>query len=61
MPTAPPHVNPRVAVLSILGFWSFYFVVNTLRMALAMSGNQLEMMGRRAVIVLAGIALTMML
>ena len=58
-PHAPaPHVDRRVAVWSIFGFWAFYFVLNTARMALEVSPNQLNMLPRRALVTVAGIALT---
>jgi two-component system, LytTR family, sensor kinase len=56
-----PHVNRVVALWSILGFWAFYFVLNTARMALAGSNHQLGMLPRRGGVVLAGIALTLVM
>jgi two-component system LytT family sensor kinase len=60
-PTATPHVDRAVALWSILGFWVFYFVLNTARMAIAESANQLGMLPRRAAVVLVGIALTLVM
>ncbi|MDX2223218.1 MAG: histidine kinase [Rhodospirillaceae bacterium] len=56
-----PLVDRAVALNTILGFWAFYFVINTLRMAMAGAEDQLDLMGRRAMVVVAGIALTLVL
>src|SRR5947207_5709908 len=60
-PAATPHVDRAVALWSILGFWVFYFVLNTARMAIAESANQLGMLPRRSAVVLVGIALTLVM
>jgi two-component system LytT family sensor kinase len=60
-PTATPHVDRAVALWSILGFWAFYFALNTARMAIAESENQLGMLPRRGAVVLVGIALTLVM
>jgi two-component system, LytTR family, sensor kinase len=60
-PFEVPHVNRAVALWSILGFWAFYFVLNTARMAIAGSGHQLGMLPRRGAVVLAGIAMTLVM
>src|SRR5450432_2257792 len=57
-PVAVPHVNRAVALWSILGFWAFYFVLNTARMAISASDHHIAMLPRRGAVVLAGIALT---
>src|SRR5438105_3596063 len=60
----PPRtgLDPRVALKTIVGFWVFYFVLNTLRMAISYSlPDQIDMMERRTVVVLLGIALTYLL
>src|SRR4051812_5429119 len=60
----PPRagLDPRVALKTIVGFWVFYFVLNTLRMAISFAlPVQLDMMARRTVVVLLGIALTYLL
>lgn len=69
--TAPPppaadagsraFVEPRVALSTVLGFWAFYYVINTLRMAMAGEPDQLDFMVRRAAVVLAGIVITLIL
>ena len=46
---------------TILAFWAFYFVINTIRMAAVSSEHQLEMMARRTVVCLIGIVLTTLL
>lgn len=56
-----PRTRPagqRTALLSILGFWAFYFVMNTLRRMFEGEPGQLDMIGRRAVVTLIGIGLT---
>jgi sensor histidine kinase YesM len=50
-----------VALWSILGFWAFYFVLNTARMAISGAENQLGMLPRRGAVVLVGIALTLVM
>jgi two-component system LytT family sensor kinase len=53
-----PHVETKLAIWSILGFWAFYYVLNTARMAVDSHDNQFDMLPRRAVVTLIGIALT---
>src|ERR1700761_781121 len=48
----------RAAVMSIFGFWAFYFVINTIRMAAVDAEDQLGMVVRRTAVSLIGIALT---
>ena len=57
-PEAVCHADKRVAVRSIFFFWAFYFVLNTAHMAIAGAPDQLEMICRRAAVVLVGIALS---
>jgi sensor histidine kinase YesM len=57
-PNPAPHVEPRLAMWTILGFWAFYYVLNTVHMAIASRGDQFDMMYRRAGVVVIGIALT---
>src|SRR5437868_13693890 len=57
----PPHVDRKVALWSILGFWALYFVLNTARMAIAGSQGQLGMLPRRGAVVLVGIVLTLIM
>ena len=39
-PDTTPHVNPAVAVKSILALWAFYYVLNTMRMARSSSATR---------------------
>lgn len=55
----PAHVRLRVALGSIAGVWAFYFVANTLHMALAGSPNQLDMVVRRTAVSAIGIVITL--
>ena len=57
MPLATPRVEMRLALLSIVGFWIFYFVVNTLRMAILDAEDQWTMVQHRFVVVTAGVFL----
>lgn len=56
---ATPHVDRRVALWSLIGFWVFYFALNTARMAIVSRENQFDMLGRRAGVVLLGIGLSL--
>jgi len=60
-PASAPHVDRAVALWSILGFWAFYFVLNTARMAISGAENQLGMLPRRGAVVLVGILLTLVM
>ena len=57
-PVAVCHADRRVAIQTIFIFWAFYFVLNTAHMSIAGAQDQLEMMCRRAAVVLIGITLT---
>jgi len=57
-PTTPPHVDRGVALWSIFGFWAFYFVLNTIHMAISRDHDQFSAMYRRAAVVLVSIVLT---
>ncbi|MDB5396030.1 MAG: hypothetical protein JWM91_3536 [Rhodospirillales bacterium] len=58
----PPQVSlrlsARAAIRSIVGFWLFYFVINTVRMAIMEAPNQLGMLERRVAVSIIGILLT---
>ncbi|HXS07748.1 MAG TPA: histidine kinase [Rhizomicrobium sp.] len=56
-----PHVETRLAIGSILGFWVFYYVLNTARMAFVPSDPQLDALPRRAAVTVVGIALTLVM
>jgi two-component system, LytTR family, sensor kinase len=51
----------RVVILSIIGFWIFYFIFNTFRAWLGESEGQLDMAIRRAVVTVCGMGLSAML
>ena len=55
------RLPPRIALLSVLGFWSFYFVVATLRSLALGFDDQLEMMALRALVCLGSAAATVLL
>src|SRR6187402_2204664 len=48
-------------VKTILAFWAFYFVINTIRMAAVDAEDQVGMIVRRTVVSLIGIVLTALL
>src|SRR5215469_13694298 len=56
---ADPPSRVRLAWMSIVGFWLFYFVINTLRsFVLGGHENQLAMMGSRIVVTVTMMAVT---
>ncbi len=55
---AAAHLPIQTAIRSIVGFWLFYFVINTVRMAIATAPNQWGMVERRVVVSLTGMLLT---
>jgi signal transduction histidine kinase len=57
MPPSPARVELRLALLSIVGFWTFYFLVNTLRAAVLDRDDQWSEVQHRFVVVAAGILL----
>ena len=57
VPTRTPRVEMRLALLTILGFWIFYFLSNTLRAALIDVADQWVMIQHRLVVVTAGFVL----
>jgi hypothetical protein len=54
-------VPTRLALLSIAGFWLFYFLINNVRMAIVDQPDQLGMAWLRGVVTLVGMALTAVL
>jgi sensor histidine kinase YesM len=56
-PPAPQRVELRLALLTVVGFWIFYFFVNTLRAAVVDADDQWMMVQHRVVVVTAGIVL----
>lgn len=59
LPPATP--GPRMAALSIIGFWLVYFVLATARSAVSMMPAQDEMLVRRIVVTLVAMGLTWLL
>jgi two-component sensor histidine kinase len=59
-PADTPRVAWRVALLSIVAFWIFYFIINTLHMAVAGKQHQLVMMEKRTAVILSGMVLTLL-
>ena len=57
IPPSPARVELRLALLSIVGFWTFYFLVNTLRAAVLDRDDQWAEVQHRFVVVAAGILL----
>jgi two-component sensor histidine kinase len=53
-----PALSPRVALLSIVGFWAFYCAIVTLRSAVIGQGVQLDVLVRRLALMLFSIGLT---
>ena len=58
---SPARADPRVALWSILGFWVFYYVLNTARMAFDPAEKQFDMLPRRAAVTVIGVALTFLI
>jgi signal transduction histidine kinase len=56
--STPNRLPTRAVAMSIIGFWAFYFVINTIRMAAIEAEDQLGMLVRRTAVSLIGIALT---
>jgi hypothetical protein len=52
------HLPLNIAVASIIYFWIFYFVINTIRMAVAEAPDQLQMVVRRLAVSIIGLAIT---
>jgi len=53
-----PALSPRVALLSIVGFWAFYCAIVTLRSAVIGQGVELDVLVRRLTLMLFSIGLT---
>jgi two-component system, LytTR family, sensor kinase len=60
-PRTKPLINPRMAFLTIIGFWIFLFVISTLRSAVLEFPDQFQLTGRRFVVTMIGIILTWLL
>ncbi len=60
-PHEEPALSPRVALLSIAGFWLFYCAIVTLRSAVIGQAGQLDILVRRLAIMLFSMGLTCLL
>lgn len=60
-PLPLPLPGRRLVLGSIAGFWAFYFGINTLKACIAEAPDQLDMMLRRLVVSMIGVALTLVL
>jgi hypothetical protein len=56
-----PRLSARATAQSIIGFWVFYFFINTVRMAVIEAHGQIGMLPRRLAVSLIGILLTTVL
>ncbi len=59
--TGEARLSPRIAVASIVSFWIFYFVINTIRMATIEAPDQLHMLLRRFAVSITGMVITALL
>ncbi len=60
-PSESARVSPRATALSIVGFWAFYFVLNTLKSWFGDMPDQLWMIERRVFVTVAGMGLSALL
>ncbi|MBN8810279.1 sensor histidine kinase [Sphingomonas sp. 67-41] len=60
-PYDEPDLSPRVALLSIAGFWLFYCAIVTVRSAVIGQAGQLDILARRLAIMLFSMGLTCLL
>jgi signal transduction histidine kinase len=58
---ARAYMPPRATMRTIVGFWVFYFVINTIRMAAVEADGQAGMLPRRLAVSLVGMLLTTLL
>ncbi len=58
---AEAGLSPRIAAASIVNFWIFYFVINTVRMAVMDAPDQLHMILRRLAVSITGMVITALL
>ena len=58
---SPVHLDARMVMLMILGFWLFYFVIVTLRTWVMDFPSQGELAYRRGIVTLAGVVITTVL
>src|SRR5882762_7939259 len=55
------RLSLRIAGASIVNFWIFYFVINTVRMAVFDAPDQLHMLVRRFAVSITGMVITALL
>jgi two-component system LytT family sensor kinase len=60
-PPAALRRDSRIAWLSIIGFWSFYFLINTTRAFIMQEHDQVEMLGRRVIVASLSMVITAIL
>jgi hypothetical protein len=48
--SAPLSRDARIAWLSIIGFWSFYFLINTIRSFILQDPDPVDLLGRRVIV-----------
>lgn len=56
-----PGISARAALLSIVGFWLFYFTIVTIRSAVLAFDNQLDLLGRRALVSALSVLITILM
>jgi hypothetical protein len=56
--TASAHRDQRIALLSIVAFWSFYFLINTVRSFIKQAPQQVEMLGDRIMVAVVSMGVT---
>ncbi len=55
---ASPRGDARIAWLSIVGFWTFYFLVNSTRSFITQEPEQVAMLGRRVIVAAGSMGIT---
>lgn len=59
--TDQPRLTARVVLVSIVGLWLFYFLITSVRGSIVELGMDQELLWRRGVVCLAGMAVTVVL
>jgi hypothetical protein len=57
-PPAPLQRDSRIALLSIIGFWSFYFLINTTRSFIMQDPDQVRELGPRVIVASLSMVIT---
>jgi hypothetical protein len=57
-PPAALSRDSRIAWLSIIGFWSFYFLINTIRSFILQDPDEVDDLGRRIIVAALSMAVT---